>query len=545
MHGLMMDSPLTITSIMQHADKNHPHVEIVSVTVDEPRHRYTYQDAFKRTRQLANALTEYGIQQHDRVCTLAWNDYRHVELYYAISCIGAITHTVNPRLFPEQINYIINHAEDRLVFVDPLVVPVLEPLQSELKQVEAYIILTDDAHLPDTKLPNAISYESFIGGQPDEFDWPELDEKTASSMCYTSGTTGNPKGVLYNHRSIVLHSLSSASSDVFGLSATEVVMPVVPMFHVNAWGLSYSSLMCGAKMVMPGPKMGDAETLCSLVQEEDVTISAGVPTIWAGLLRYLSEHNEKVESLHTVMIGGSACPLSMMQEFEDKHDVLVNHAWGMTEMSPLGTVNTLKPFMYELPKEEQYKIRMKQGRALYGVTMKIVDDDNNELPWDGESTGLLKVRGPYVCSSYYKLDHSDAHDDEGWFSTGDVGHIDAEGYLQITDRSKDVIKSGGEWISSIDLENAAVAHPKIVEAAVIGVYHPKWEERPLLIVVKAEDAELDKEEIIDFLKSKVVKWWLPDDVAFVDSIPHTATGKIQKLELREQFKGFKLSDVSC
>ena len=538
MQGLMMDRQLTITSIMEHADNNHPNAEIVSVTCDTPRHRYTYADAFRRTRRLANALIEYGVRPGDRVATFAWNDYRHFELYYGIAGVGAVTHTVNPRLFPDQITYIVNHAEDRLVFVDPLIVPALEKIKDELPSVEAYIILTDDDNMPDTGLKNAQSYESFIGSQPDRIDWPELDEKTACCLCYTSGTTGNPKGVLYHHRSMVLHTLIGISTDCFDLSVRDVVMPVVPMFHVNAWGLAYGAPVAGTKLVFPGPKMGDGATLQALIEEEEVTYSAGVPTVWLNLLKYLDETGRQVGTLKRVVIGGSACPRSIMEEFEERHGVYVNHAWGMTEMSPLGTFNTLKPEMQKLSREEQFAIREKQGRALYGVEMKIVDDENNELPWDGQSTGLLKVRGPFICNDYYNTGvPSDVHDGDGWFSTGDVGSIDAEGYLQITDRSKDVIKSGGEWISSIDLENTAVGHPDVAEAAVIGVPHPKWSERPLLIIVRKEGSEVSREAILDWLRDKVAKWWLPDDVVFVDEIPHTATGKIQKTELRKRFSG--------
>ena len=538
MQGLMMDRQLTITSIMEHADNNHPNAEIVSVTCDSPRHRYTYADAFRRTRRLANALIEYGVRPGDRVATFAWNDYRHFELYYGIAGVGAVTHTVNPRLFPDQITYIVNHAEDRLVFVDPLIVPALEKIKDDLPSVEAYIILTDDDNMPDTGLKNAQSYESFIGSQPDRIDWPELDEKTACCLCYTSGTTGNPKGVLYHHRSMVLHTLIGISTDCFDLSVRDVVMPVVPMFHVNAWGLAYGAPVAGTKLVLPGPKMGDGATLQALIEEEEVTYSAGVPTVWLNLLKYLDETGRQVGTLKRVVIGGSACPRSIMEEFEERHGVYVNHAWGMTEMSPLGTFNTLKPEMQKLSREEQFAIREKQGRALYGVEMKIVDDENNELPWDGQSTGLLKVRGPFICSDYYNTGvPSDVHDGDGWFSTGDVGSIDAEGYLQITDRSKDVIKSGGEWISSIDLENTAVGHPDVAEAAVIGVPHPKWSERPLLVVVRKEGSEVSREAILDWLRDKVAKWWLPDDVVFVDEIPHTATGKIQKTELRKRFSG--------
>lgn len=538
MHGLMMDRQLTITSIMEHADNNHPNAEIVSVTCDSPRHRYTYAEAFRRTRRLANALIGYGVRPGDRVATFAWNDYRHFELYYGIAGIGAVTHTVNPRLFPDQITYIVNHAEDRLVFVDPLIVPVLEKIKDDLSSVEAYIILTDDENMPDTGLKNAQSYESFIGSQPDRIDWPELDEKTACCLCYTSGTTGNPKGVLYHHRSMVVHTLIGISTDCFNLSVRDVVMPVVPMFHVNAWGLAYGAPVAGTKLVFPGPKMGDGATLQALIEEEQVTYSAGVPTVWLNLLKYLDETGKQVDTLRRVVIGGSACPRSIMEEFEERHGVYVNHAWGMTEMSPLGTFNTLKPEMQKLSREEQFAIREKQGRALYGVEMKIVDDENNQLPWDGQSTGLLKVRGPFICSDYYNTGvPSDVHDGDGWFSTGDVGSIDAEGYLQITDRSKDVIKSGGEWISSIDLENTAVGHPDVAEAAVIGVPHPKWSERPLLVVVRKEGSEVTGEAILDWLRDKVAKWWLPDDVVFVDEIPHTATGKIQKTELRKRFSG--------
>ena len=539
MLGLMMDRQLTITSIMEHADRYHPDTEIVSVTNDTPRHRYTYAEAFRRTRRLANALIDYGIGAGERVATLAWNDYRHFELYYAIAGIGAVTHTVNPRLFPDQISYIVNHAEDRLVFVDPLILPVLEKIRDDLSGVEAYIVLTDEENMPDTDLRNAQSYEGFISRHADRIDWPELDEKTACCLCYTSGTTGNPKGVLYHHRSMVLHTLIGISPDGLNLSVRDVVMPVVPMFHVNAWGLAYGAPAVGTKLVFPGPKMGDGATLQALIEEEEVTYSAGVPTVWLHLLKYLAESGKEVSTLKRVIIGGSACPRSIMEELEDSYGVYVNHAWGMTEMSPLGTVNTLKPGMLELPREEQYAVRMKQGRPLYGVEMKIVDDDGNELPRDGQATGLLKVRGPFICSDYYREDTpSDVHDDDGWFSTGDVGSIDAEGYLQITDRSKDVIKSGGEWISSIDLENAAVGHPDIAEAAVIGVPHPRWGERPLLILVRKEGGDAGRQEILDWLKDRVAKWWVPDDVVYVDEIPHTATGKIQKTELRKRFKDY-------
>ena len=542
MYGLMMDSPLTITSLMKHADLNYPDSEIVSVTVDEPRHRYTYADAFRRTRKLANALKNYGIETGDRIATLAWNDYRHLELYFGVSCIGAVTHTINPRLFPEQISYIINHAEDRILFVDPLVIPVIETIEPEINQIERIIILTDDENMPECSLENIQSYESFICDQSDQFGWPALEENSASSLCYTSGTTGNPRGVLYSHRSTVLHCFSAVAPDVFCLSIRDVMMPVVPMFHVNAWGLTYAGPMIGAKIVLPGPKMGDGETLYSLISNEKVTFTAGVPTIWMVLLNYLSESGNTLDTLEQIIVGGAACPKVIMDEFKEKHNATVRLAWGMTETSPIGTVNRLKPGLESLGKEELEKIKMKQGRVMFGVEMKIVDDNNNELPRDGLSSGMVKVRGPWICKDYFQLDGgSDVHDDNGWFATGDVATIDRHGYMQITDRAKDVIKSGGEWISSIDLENEAVGHPKIAEAAVIGLPHPKWTERPLLVVVKKTGENPEKKEILDYLRERVAKFWVPDDVVFVDEIPHTATGKIKKMELRKQFHDFKFS----
>ncbi|MCH7696836.1 MAG: long-chain-fatty-acid--CoA ligase [Proteobacteria bacterium] len=540
MHGLMMNSPLTITSIMKHADRNHPDSEIVSVTVDNPRHRYTYREAFIRTRKLACALSQYGIKPDDRIGTLAWNDYRHFELYYAVSGVGAITHMINPRLSHDQITFIINHAEDRLIFVDPLIVPVLEKIIDAIKNVELFVILTDMAHMPETSLVNVRCYESFIGDGAEDFEWPEFDENTASSLCYTSGTTGNPKGVLYSHRAIVLHSLAEIAPDVFNLSIREVIMPVVPMFHVNAWGIPYAAPIVGAKLVFPGAKMGDGETLQALIEEEGVTLSAGVPTVWLMLLNYLEKSAKTVASLRRVIIGGAACPLSILIDFREKYDVTVHQAWGMTEMTPLGTVNTLKPGMENIPADELNQLKLKQGRFVYGVEMKIIDDDNKEQPWDGLSPGLLKVRGPWISSNYYKKeDDDDTFDKDGWFSTGDIATIDENGFMQITDRSKDVIKSGGEWISSIELENIATGHPTISEAAVIGINHPKWSERPLLIVVLKENEEVGKEELLAWMAGKVPKWWLPDDVLFVDEIPHTATGKIQKTKLRKLFKDYK------
>lgn len=539
MNGLMMGTQLTTTSIMNFAEKVYPDSEIVSVTADNDAHRYTYADAFRRARQLANALAAEGLQQGERVGTLAWNDHRHFELYYAVASSGSVCHTINPRLFAEQVDFIINHADDKLVFVDPAFTGLLESIQESLGGVGKFIVLTDDANMPETNLRGAQSYESFIAGHADTFEWPELSEHTASSLCYTSGTTGNPKGVLYNHRSTVLHAYGAALPDSMNLSAHDAVMPIVPMFHVNAWSIPYAAAMTGAKLVFPGSKMGDGAALHTLIDREKVTCSAGVPTVWLALLAYLSETGKTVESLNRVVVGGAACPWSIMKDFADKYDVYVHHAWGMTETSPLAAFNTLKPGMEDLPPEELQKIKLKQGRPIFGVDFKIEGQDGTEQPWDGESTGEVKVRGPWVCSGYFGLDESDAHDDNGWFGTGDVACMDKNGYMQITDRTKDVIKSGGEWISSIELENAAVDHPGIAEAAVIGAPHPKWTERPLLVVVLNEGATVEKEEINAWMEDRVAKWWLPDDVVYVDELPHTATGKLSKKDLREQFKEYK------
>ncbi len=545
MNGLMMNSPLLITSIMQFAKKNHATAEIVSVTKDNPLHRYSYAEAFDRVGRLANALARLGVKPGDRIGTLAWNDHRHLEIYYAVSCSSLICHTINPRLFENQIEYIINDAEDRWLFVDPQFVPLLEALVDKIPGVLGFVVMTDEAHMPQTELRNLYCYETLIAGESDSFDWPSLDENAASSLCYTSGTTGNPKGVMYSHRSTVLHSYASALPDLFGLSVNDTVLPVVPMFHVNAWGLPYAVPMVGAKLVLPGPKMGDGAAIGELIAGERVTLSAGVPTVWMALLADLRETGKRLPSLERVVIGGAACPTSVMSEFQERHNVRVHHAWGMTEISPVGTFNTLKPGMDRLDEEEQWKVRAKQGRAVFGIEMKIVDDENNELAWDGKAFGALKVRGPWVCADYFGLEgHSDTHDEEGWLCTGDVATIDQDGYMQITDRTKDVIKSGGEWISSIELENAAMGHPAVAEAAVIGVPHPKWSERPLLVVVKNAGQELLREEMLSWFDGKVAKWWLPDDVVFVDELPHTATGKLQKLVLRQQFENYILPACS-
>ncbi|WP_200842768.1 long-chain fatty acid--CoA ligase [Zhongshania aliphaticivorans] len=536
-----MTQPLTITSIMQFADRVFPEVEVVSFTADNPRHRYTLKDAFKRARQLANALAAFGIQTGDRVATLAWNDYRHFELYYAVPCSGAVCHTINPRLFPEQLEYIINHADDKIIFTDPTFLPLLENLQHKLPTVQKIIVLSDAASMPQTTLQNIDNYEDFISNYVDKFDWPEIDENTASGLCYTSGTTGNPKGVLYSHRSCVLHSYAAALPDTMNLSSKDVILPIVPMFHVNAWSIPYCAAMVGAKIVFPGSKMGDGETLETLINSEQVTLSAGVPTVWLALLNYLRDSGKKVPSLNRVIVGGAACPLSIMEEFEREHNIYTHHSWGMTETSPLGVFNSPKAGMENLSQDELNKIRLKQGRPVFGVDLRIVADDGSEQPWDGESIGEVRVKGNWICKSYYKLEGSDSHDNKGYLRTGDVACIDQRGYMHITDRTKDVIKSGGEWISSIELENAAIGHPAIHETAVIGIPHPKWSERPLLIAVKAPDKNISATELIAYLEGKVAKWWIPEEVAFVDKLPHTATGKVSKKDLRIQFEKFTSS----
>ena len=541
MQGLMMDSPLLITTLMNFAEKVHPNSEIVSVTNDKPRHRYTQGDAFKRIRKLANALQGLGAKEGDRIATLAWNDYRHFELYFGVSCSGMVCHTINPRLFAQQIEFIVNHADDQFLFIDLLFVPLIEQLQEKLPNVKGFIVLTDEAHMPaETTLNNVYCYETLLAAESETFTWPELDERQASVLCYTSGTTGNPKGVMYSHRSTVLHAYASCLPDVFALRKSDVVMPVVPMFHVNAWGIPYAVVLTGAKLVYPGPKMADGEALTALINEEQINLSAGVPTIWMALLKYLHDSGKTVPSLKSVVVGGAACPLSIMEDF-DKHGVYARAAWGMTETSPLGTFSAVLD-RQALGEEEFARQRVKAGRAIFGAELKIVDENNKQLPWDGKAFGSLKIRGPWVCKAYYLVDDSDAFDEDGWFDTGDVSTIDEHGCMQITDRSKDVIKSGGEWISSIDLENAAVDHAAVAEAAVIGMYHKKWTERPLLIVVKNPGANVTGDEILAYLEGKVAKWWIPEDCVFVESLPHTATGKLSKKELREQFSEYRFPE---
>ncbi|MEM7542048.1 MAG: long-chain-fatty-acid--CoA ligase [Pseudomonadota bacterium] len=542
MRGLMMDAPLLITTILRHAERNHPDQEIVSVTSDHERHRYRYREFADRARQVANALDQLGAGSEARIATIAWNDFRHLELYYGVSGSGRVLHTINPRLFEEQLVYIINHAEDEWIFVDPAFIAMLEKVEDQCPTVKGYVVMTSAEAMPQTSLKNVQCYETLVSAQSTQYNWPELDERTASCLCYTSGTTGNPKGVLYDHRSSVLHAYGMALPDTTSLSATDAVLAVVPMFHVNAWGFPYASLLVGAKMVFPGPKLSVPETLTDLINDEQVTVAGAVPTVWLGLLDYIRKTGRSLEPLNRTCIGGSACPVSMMEEFRDEHGVTVLHAWGMTEMSPLGVLNRPKPAQIGLAGEELREQIAKQGRAVPGVEIKITDDDNNELPWDGEAYGALKVRGYWVCADYYRLDGTAGSHEDGWFETGDVATIDPHGFLKITDRTKDVIKSGGEWISSIELENIAVAHPQVQEAAVVGHIHTKWQERPLLVVVPNPGEQPDQGELLSWFDGKVAKWWIPNGVVFVEEIPHTATGKISKLTLRNQLEDYRFPD---
>ena len=542
MQALMQNRPLLISSLIEHANAFHPDAEIVSRTVEGPIHRCSYRDIHRRSKQVARALTALGVRPGDRIGTLAWNGYRHMELYYGVSGMGAVLHTINPRLFPEQIEYIVNHAEDQYLFFDLTFAPLVARLAPSMKGVRGFVAMTDRAHMPAIDVPNLVCYEELVGAQPADFDWPDLDENTASSLCYTSGTTGHPKGVLYSHRSTVLHSWGVCMADGVGLSIHDSALLVVPMFHVNAWGTPYAGAMCGAKLVMPGPGL-DGKSVYELMKDEKVTLALGVPTVWLMLFSHVDAAKLEPKrdlSLKRVVIGGSAAPRAMCERFEKEFGAFVVHAWGMTEMSPLGTVCNLLPRHTGLSLDARLDVQKKQGRPLYGVELKITDDGGRRLPQDGVAFGHLMVRGPWITRGYFRGEGGDILDAEGYFDTGDVATIDADGYMQITDRSKDVIKSGGEWISSIDLESAAMGHPAVGEAAVIGIAHAKWQERPLLIVVKKAGQEVTRDELLHFLEDKVARWWLPDDVAFVSELPHTATGKLQKMKLREQFRGYEL-----
>jgi fatty-acyl-CoA synthase len=546
LHGLMMQTPLLISSLIKHADRFHPDAEIVSRRVEGDIHRITYRETHARARRLANALPALQVASGDRVATLAWNGYRHFELYFAVSGSGAVLHTLNPRLHPEQIAWIVNHAEDKALCFDLTFLPIIEAIAPHCHTVRSWVALADKARMPASSKVELVCYEDLVEQHSDRYTWPSFDENLASSMCYTSGTTGNPKGVLYSHRSTVLHSLAAALPDALNLSARDVILPVVPMFHVNAWGLPYVAPMVGAKLVLPGGQL-DGKSLHDLFEAEQVTVSAGVPTVWQGLLGYMESNQLKFSTMRRTVIGGSACPPAMLRLFQDKYGVNVLHAWGMTEMSPLGTSGTLKAKHLVQDYEAQLAVQYKQGRALFGVDKKIVGDDGRDLPWDGKAFGDLLVRGPWIMREYFKGEGGNPlrRDDDGtqWFPTGDVATIDADGYMQITDRSKDVIKSGGEWISSIDIENIAVSHPAVAMAACIAIRHPKWDERPLLVVVKKPGAEVSKDDMLRHYEGKIAKWQIPDDVAFVEAIPLGATGKMLKARLREQFKDYRLPEA--
>jgi 3-(methylthio)propionyl---CoA ligase len=541
MQGLMMQQPLLVASLLMHAERHHGGQEIVSRRVEGDIHRYRYRDFAQRARRMANALAGLGIQSGERVGTVAWNGYRHMELYFAVSGSGSVLHTLNPRLHVDQLAYIIEHAEDRVVFFDLTFLSLIESVAPRVKSPKVFVAMTDRAHMPkDHGLSTMLlCYEDLIDGHSDAFDWPLLDENSASSLCYTSGTTGDPKGVLYSHRSTLLHTYAAALPDSLNCSARDVILPVVPMFHVNAWGLPYIACMVGAKLVFPGPAL-DGRSLYDLIEDEQVTLSAGVPTVWQGLLAHVEAIKGSFSSMKRTIIGGAPCPTAMTTVFQERHHVDVLHAWGMTELSPVGTVCSFKAHQVSWPMEERYALQAKQGRPVFGIDMKIVDPAGNDLPWDGTATGDLLVRGHWVTQAYFGHDgRSPLHD--GWFPTGDVAKIDSDGFMQITDRSKDVIKSGGEWISSNDIENVAYLHPEVTTAVCIAARHPKWDERPLLLIVKKPGSALAAGELLTFFDGRVAKWWKPEAVVFVDSVPLGATGKVLKNQLRDQFGDYYLS----
>jgi len=542
MLGLMQSHQLLISSLIDFAQRHHGEGEIVSRRGEGDIHRCTYKDIASRSRQVANALDGMQLPFSDRVATLAWNGYRHLELYFGVSGSGRVLHTLNPRLHPDQIVWIANHAEDSVLCFDMSFLPIVKVIHSRCTTIKHFVAMCDaDKLLADSGIPGLISYEAWIGAQSSHYQWPSFDENSASSMCYTSGTTGNPKAALYSHRSTMLHAFAGALPDAMSMSARETVLPVVPMFHVNAWGLPYSAAMTGAKLVFPGPAM-DGKSIFELIESERVSFAAGVPTVWQMMLSHMQAGGLRFSTLKRTVIGGSACPPSMITAFNDVYGVEVLHAWGMTEMSPLGTVCTLKNKHLTMTSEGKMKVRLKQGRGIFGVDMKIVDGNGDELPWDGKAYGDLLVKGPWIISDYFKGEGGSPLVD-GWFPTGDVATIDADGYMQITDRSKDVIKSGGEWISSIDVENVAMAHPAVAMAACIGMKHPKWDERPIIAVMKKPGAEVSRDELLAFYEGKCAKWQIPDDVVFVDAIPLGGTGKMQKSKLRELLKDYKLPDA--
>jgi len=542
MHGLMQDRPLLISSLVEHAATFHPDAEIVSRLPEGHVHRTNWKGLCLQARQVANAMQALGVKQGDRVGTLAWNSYRHLALYYGVSGCGAVLHTVNPRLFPEQIDYIINHAEDQVLFFDITFAPLVAQLVPALKSVKHFVAMTDRAHMPDIGVPGLLCFDDFIGEQSTDYTWPEFDERSASSLCYTSGTTGNPKGVLYSHRSTLLHTLMELAPDTFGVSSNETLLLIVPMFHANAWGMPYAAAMVGAKLVFPGQHL-DGESVFNLMKQERVTFSQGVPTVWMMLFQYLDANpqlNPKDLGVKRVGIGGAAVSRGMLERFEQQFGAEVVQGWGMTETSPIGVISKLLPKHDGMGHEELVKTKLKQGRGVWGVDLKIVDESGKALPWDGVAFGHLHVRGPWIASGYYRREGGSVLDDEGYFPTGDVATIDPDGFLQLVDRAKDVIKSGGEWISSIDVENTANSHPGVAESAVIGVSHPKWQERPLLLVVRRPGATVEAKDILDYLSSRIAKWWLPDEVVFVNELPHTATGKLLKTKLRDQYRDHRL-----
>ena len=541
MLGLMQQHPLLISSLIEHAAKAHPHGEIVSRTVEGPLHRCTYADIARRAGQVANLLTSLGVEPGERVGSLAWNGYRHLELFFGTSGMGAVLHTINPRLFPEQLEYIINHAEDQHLCFDACFAPLVEKLAPKLKSVKSFIAMTDRDHMPRESIRNLQCYEELLAQREPLRQWPQFDENSASSLCYTSGTTGNPKGVLYSHRSTLLHSMMACTTDAFGLSALDTVLVASPMFHVNAWGMPYAAALCGASLILAGPLL-DGASVYQLLRDEDATAAAGVPTVWLMLQQYVQTQRlepRKDLSLKRVLVGGTSAPRSMIEVFEREFGAQVVHAWGMTETSPIGTVCRPLKKHRDATQAERIDLQAKQGRAPYGVSLKIADEEGAALPHDGEADGRLLVRGHWITAAYFHAEGRPALDADGWFDTGDIATIDPDGYIQITDRAKDVIKSGGEWISSIALENAAMGHPAVAEAAAIGIPHPKWQERPLLVVVKRPGQAVTREELLAYLTPKFAKWWVPDDVVFVAELPHTGTGKVQKKVLREMFEGYR------
>ena len=538
MLGLMQDYPLLIASIIKHAARHHAGAGVVSKSVEGDVSRMTYAALEARARRLVRVLQHLGIGPTDRVGTLAWNGHRHLELYYAVSGMQAICHTINPRLAQDDLAFIVNDASDRVLFAETSFAGLIEALAPRLPGLSAVVFMTNRASMPEIPLPpgmDLLCYEDLMDAADEDYVWPNFDERSAASLCYTSGTTGKPKGVLYSHRSTVLHAMAINAVDCIAMGAADRMLPVVPMFHVNGWGRPYGAPMAGCTLVMPGRHL-DGPSLTALMNDERVTVSAGVPTVWLGLLQHLRASGERLHTVKRLVVGGSACPPMLIEAFEAEYGIRVDHAWGMSEMSPLGTYNKPKGGLAPLPIVEDQRAREKQGRALYGVDMRIIDDDGAELPWDGTRSGNLQVRGPWVCSAYYGGAPGEALDAEGWFTTGDVATIDAEGVMEITDRSKDVIKSGGEWISSIQLENIAVAHPAVAEAAIVAATHVKWDERPVLIVVARPGHAIDPAELLTIYEGKVARWWTPDAVVVVDELPHTATGKIHKIILRQQYR---------